>query len=367
MRKKQHLKSLAGSLGALLLLGLAAGTGRPSFAVDEPLNVGFVYVSPVGDAGWTYQHELGRLALEEALGDRVTTRYVENVAEGAEAERVIRQLAAAGNELIFTTSFGYMNPTIKVARQFPDVYFEHATGYKRADNVSTYVARFYEGRYLTGIVAGEMTDSNTVGYVAAFPIPEVIRGINAFTIGIRSINPDAQVKVIWVNSWFDPGREREAAEALIAQGADVLTHHTDSTAVILTAQERGVYAVAYHSDMSKYGPDAQLTASTHNWSDYYIRRATAALNGTWKSQALWGGLREDMVRLAPFNPAVPRQVVEEVESRKRAIIAGELHPFTGPINDQSGKLRVPAGTTMSDEDLLVMDYYVQGVLGKLPK
>ncbi|NIR31917.1 MAG: BMP family ABC transporter substrate-binding protein [Gammaproteobacteria bacterium] len=356
------IRTLLATVAAALLWAAGAGT-----AAEHPLKVGFVYVSPIGDAGWTYQHELGRRALEEALGDRVETKYVENVPEGAESERVIRELAASGHELIFTTSFGYMNPTIKVARQFPDTHFEHATGYKRAPNVSTYLPRFYEGRYLTGIVAGEMTQSNTLGYVAAFPIPEVIRGINAFTIGARSVNPDIQVKVIWVNSWFDPGREREAAEALIAQGADVLTHHTDSTAPTLVAEERGVYVVAYHSDMSKYGPHAHLTASTHNWSDYYIERAKAVMNGTWESHAIWGGIKEGMVMLAPMSPAVPDDVVRLVETRKQAIVAGELHPFTGPVRDQSGKVTVPAGKTMSDEDLLVMDYYVEGIVGKLPK
>jgi len=343
---------------------LAAAGGA---AAQDPLKVGFVYVSPIGDAGWTYQHELGRRALEEALGDRVETKYIENVPEGAESERVIRDLAASGHRLIFTTSFGYMNPTIKVARQFPDVRFEHATGYKRRDNVSTYMARFYEGRYLGGIVAGRMTESNTLGYVAAFPIPEVIRGINAFTLGARSVNPDARVKVIWVNSWFDPGREREAAEALIAQDADVITHHTDSTAPTLVAEERGVHVVAYHSDMSKYGPDAHLTASTHHWSDYYIERAKAVLNGTWESHAVWGGLARGMVVMAPMNPVVPDEVVELVESRKQAIVDGKLHPFTGPINNQAGEVAVPAGETLSDEALLTMDYYVEGILGKLPE
>ncbi len=363
MGRNRYVGSLRARVVAAILVAFAAAGA----ALAAPLKVGFVYVSPVSDAGWTYQHDAARRVLEAALGGRVETKYVESVREGAEAVRVIRQLAASGYGLIFTTSFGYMNPTIKVARQFPKVHFEHATGYKRAKNVSTYVARFYEGRYLTGVVAGKMTKSRVIGYIAAFPIPEVVRGINAFTMGIRSVSPETVVKVIWVNSWFDPGREREATEALIAQGADVITHHTDSTAPVLTAEERGVWAVAYHSDMSKYAPTRQLTASMHDWSGYYIARARAVLDGTWHSEATWGGIKDGMVKLAPLNPAVPKAVADLVAARQAAIVAGTLHPFAGPVKDQSGKVRVAAGSTLSDEDLLVMDYYVEGVQGKLPR
>lgn len=352
------------SLLAAAVLGLAAGV---SALAADPLRVGFVYVSPVGDAGWTYQHDRGRKAMEEALGDKVETKYVESVPEGAEAERVIRQFASDGYDLIFTTSFGYMNPTVKVARQFPDVVFEHATGYKTADNVGTYVARFYEARYLTGIVAGHMTESNTAGYVAAFPIPEVLRGINAFTLGMRSVNPDAQVKVIWVNSWFDPGREREAANVLISQGADVLTHHTDSTAVVQAAEEAGAWSVGYHSDMSKYGPERHLTAATHHWGDYYIKTARQVLEGTWESTSIWGGLAEGMSDIAPLNDKVPEDVVKQVEETKAAIIDGSFHPFQGPIKNQAGETAVPEGETMTDEELSTMEWYVQGVQGKLPE
>ena len=330
------------------------------------LRVAFVYVSPIGDAGWTYQHDRARKVMEKALGARVETKYVENVPEGAAATRVIRELAASGYKLIFTTSFGYMNPTIKVAKQFPDTFFEHNSGYKRAKNVSTYLARFYEGRYLTGIVAGKMTKSNVIGYVAAFPIPEVVRGINAFTMGLRSVNPAAEVKVIWVNSWFDPGREREAADALIAQGADIVTHHTDSTATTLAAEEAGVFSIGYHSDMSKYGANAHLTASTHDWSAYYIKRVNDVLDGAWKSDAAWGGIKDGMVKLARLNPAVPKAVADLVAEREKAIAAGTLHPFAGPVRSQDGEVRVPAGQTMADDALLRMDWYVEGVLGKLP-
>jgi len=352
------------SMLAAAVLGLAAS--MPAFSAD-PLKVGFVYVSPIGDAGWTYQHDLGRKAMEEALGDKVTTKYVEDVPEGAEAERVIRQLASSGHELIFTTSFGYMNPTIKVAKQFPDVMFEHATGYRTADNVGNYVARFYEARYLTGIVAGHMTESNTAGYVAAFPIPEVLRGINAFTLGMRSVNPDAKVKVIWVNSWFDPGREREAADVLISQGADVVTHHTDSTAVVQAAEEAGAWSVAYHSDMSKYGPERQLTAATHHWGEYYTNTAKEVLNGNWEPTSVWYGLERGMVDIAPINDKVPGDVVSEVESVKAMISDGSFHPFQGPIRNQAGEMAVPEGETLSDDELLKMEWYVEGVQGKLPE
>ena len=273
----------------------AAAISLPALAqtkAGEPLKIGFVYVSPIGDAGWTFQHDTGRKEMERVLGGKVTTKYIESVPEGADAERVIRELAQSGHQLIFTTSFGYMNPTIKVAGTFPKTMFEHATGYKSAKNVGTYNARFYEGRYLAGIVAGKMTKTNVAGYVAAFPIPEVVMGINAFTRGMRSVNPKAEVKVVWVNSWFDPGRESEAANTLAAQGADVLTHHTDSTAVVQAAEAKKIYAVAYHSDMSKYGPNAQITAVTHVWDKYYTRVAQSQIDGKWAPDHIWGGLKE---------------------------------------------------------------------------
>ena len=354
------------------LLALAAAavmtvSGQVSAQSDEPLKVGFVYVSPIGDAGWTYQHELGRQAMEESLGDKVESKYIESVPEGSESERVIRQFAADDYGLVFTTSFGYMNPTLKVAKRYPDVKFEHVSGYKRAKNVGTVFARLYEGRYLSGIVAGEMTESNTLGYVAAFPIPEVLRGINAFTLGARSVNPDAQVKVIWTNSWFDPGREREAADALLAQGADVLTHHTDSTAIVQAAQEKGAKAIAYHSDMSKYGQDAQLAAVTHHWGRFYTEIAQQVIDGTWESKDIWAGMDQDMVELSALNDSLPDEVKQMVNEKADAIKSGELHPFQGPVVDQSGETKVAEGETMSDQDMLTMEYYVEGVQGKLPK
>ncbi len=335
---------------------------------EEPLKVGFVYVGPVGDHGWTYQHNEGRLAIEEELGDKVKTTYVEFVPEGQDAERVIRQLAADGNKLIFTTSFGYMNPTVKIAKLFPDVHFEHATGYKRADNVSTYSARFYEGRYVIGRIAGAMTKSNTVGYIASFPIPEVIRGINAFTLGLHSVNPDAKVKVVWVSTWFDPGKEGDAAKTLIDQGADILTQHTDSPAPLQVAEERGILAFGQASDMHAFAPTAHLTAIIDNWAPYYVARAKAALDGTWESVDVWDGMTEGMVEMSDYNEvSLPADVIADAKATAAAITAGELHPFTGPILDQEGNEVVAAGEVMSDGELLTMAYYIMGVDGSVPK
>ena len=333
---------------------------------NEPLKIGFVYVSPIGDAGWTFQHDTGRKQMEKALGGKVTSKYVESVPEGADAERVIRDLAQSGHNLIFTTSFGYMNPTLKVATAFPKVNFEHATGYKTAKNVGIYNARFYEGRYLAGMVAGKMTKTGVAGYVAAFPIPEVVMGINAFARGMRSVNPKAEVKVIWVNSWFDPGRESEASSTLVSQGADVLTHHTDSTAAVQTAEAKKVYAIAYHSDMSKYGPNAQLTAVTHHWGDYYTKVAQSVVDGKWQQDNVWGGIKDGMIKLAPFNKVVPPDVVAMVKKAEGEIAAGKLHPFTGPMQTNEGKEVLAAGKTITDAELSKMDYYVEGVVGKLP-
>ena len=354
-----------------MLLALLAATSAlaapPALAADEPFKVGYVYVSPIGDAGWTFQHDSGCKEMEKALGAKVVSKYVENVPEGADAERVIRELAQSGNKIIFTTSFGYMNPTLKVAKAFPKTDFEHATGYKTDANVGIYNARFYEGRYLAGQVAGKMSKTNVAGYVAAFPIPEVVMGINAFTRGMRSVNPKAEVKVIWVNSWFDPGREREAADTLLSQGADVLTHHTDSTAVVQAAEAKKAYAIAYHSDMSKYGPNAHLTAVTHQWGAYYTKAVQDAMSGKWKPGNVWGGIKEGMIKMAAFNKVVPKETQDLVNKTAADIGAGTFHPFTGPVKDNEGKERIAAGKTISDADLSKMEYYVEGVQGKLPK
>ena len=354
---------LAAATACAMVLALPA-IAQPK--AGEPLKIGFVYVSPIGDAGWTFQHDTGRKEMEKALGGKVTTKYIESVPEGADAERVIRELAATGHGLIFTTSFGYMNPTIKVAGAFPNTKFEHATGYKTSKNVGIYNARFYEGRYLAGIVAGKMSKTGVAGYVAAFPIPEVVMGINAFARGMRSVNPKAEVKVVWTSSWFDPGRESEAANTLISQGADVLTHHTDSTAVVQAAEAKKVWAVAYHSDMSKYGPNAQLTAVTHVWDKYYIERAQAVLAGTWKPDNVWGGIKDGMIVMGPFGKAVGGDTQEAMRKAQADIASGKLHPFSGPMKDNEGKERLAAGKAITDDALSKMDYYVEGVQGKLP-
>jgi len=349
------------SIKKLTLVLLACAMSATSFAAD---NVGFVYVSPIGDAGWTYQHDLGRLQLEKETG--VTTSYVENVAEGADAERVIREMAKRGDKVIFATSFGYMNYALKVSKSFRTSAFVHVTGYKMGKNMGLVNARFYEGRYLTGVIAGEMSKSNVLGYVAAFPIPEVLQGINAFIKGARSVNPKAELRVIWVNSWYDPGKERQASMTLMSQGADVITHHTDSTAVVQAAEEEGKYAFGYHSDMSKYGPKAHLTSTTHHWGDYYVKTVKEALAGTWTPTNVWGGYAKGMVKLAPLNDAIPADLQGRIKDMEEQLTAGTLHPFAGPVVDQAGKTIVAAGKTMGDDQLSKMNYYLQGVVSKIP-
>ncbi len=356
------------AISRLIAFGLAAFLFVAGGAVEaQQVKVGFVYVGPVGDHGWTYQHDRARQAVEKEFGDKVKTTFVENVKEGADAERVIRQMAASGMDIIFTTSFGYMNPTLKVAKQFPNVKFEHATGYKRAANMSTYNARFYEGRYVAGILAGHMSKTGVIGYIGSFPIPEVVRGIGAFTQGLRKVNPKATVKVVWISSWYDPGKEADAAKVLIDQKADVILQHTDSPAPLQIAQKAGVYGVGQASDMTQFAPKAQLTAIVNNWGGYYIDRVRAVMDGTWKSSDTWGGLKSGMVTMGPFNKVLPEAAVKQAKAAEAAIRSGALHPFTGPIKDQSGKVRVKAGETMSDKELAGMNWYVEGVEGKLPK
>ena len=336
----------------------------------EPLKIGFVYVAPLTDTGWVHQHDLGRKAVERALGNQVETTYVENVAEGPDAERVIRDLAQQGNMLIFTPSFGYMEPTLKVARDFPDVKFESITGYKTTANVSAANARYYEGRYLAGITAGRMTQTHVAGYVAGFPIPEVLQGINAFTLGMRSVNPKAEVKVVWLGSWFDPPRERDAAMTLFNQNVDVIAFHTASSAVMVAAQERGKMAVAYHSDMRKVAPDAQIVAVTHEWGGYYTERAKAVLDGSWKSGNVWGGVKDGMVRVDAFGPKVPKGVQAEVLARQKDIAIGALRPFSArtlDVKDNEGRTVIAAGKTLSDPQILNMNWLVEGVQGKVSK
>jgi len=352
------------ALAAISLTSL----GTLGAAASAPLKVAFVYVGPISDGGWSYQHNLGRLALEKQFGSQIQTTYVESVPETADAERVIRQLAAKGYGVIFATSFGYMEPTLKVARLFPKVRFEHATGFKSAANVVTYQSRFYEGAYLLGVLAGRMSKTNTLGYIGSFPIPEVIRNIDAFTLGARSVNPKIHTKVVWVDTWYDPGKERQAAEALIAQGADILCQNTDSPAAVQVAEEKGLYAFGWDSDMTKYGPHAQLTANTEDWGVYYIDEINSVLAGSWiGDRQAFLGIKERVDVLAPLNPVIPAEIARQFESKKQAIVAGSLVPFAGPIKDNSGALKIAAGTSMPLEQLLSINWYVDGVDGSVPK
>jgi basic membrane protein A len=347
------------------VLTIAAGTFGATYAADK-LKVGFIYVGPVGDLGWSYQHDLGRKAMDKALGDKVESTYLESVPEGADAERSIEQLVRAGNKLIFTTSFGYMDPTLKVANKYPDVFFEHATGFKRAKNMSTYAARFYEGRYIQGQIAAKMSKSGIVGYIVSFPIPEVISNINATMLGAQSVRPDIKFKIVWVNSWFDPGKEADAAKTLIDQGADVLTQHTDSPAATQIGAHRGVYTFAESSDMIKFGPKTQLTGDTDYWGGYYTKRAQAALDGKWQSEDTWGGLDSGMVVMSPYTN-MPDDVKQMAEKTEAAIKSGALHPFKCPITDQDGKtVECKGGDHLDPGQILSMNWYVKGIDDKFP-
>jgi basic membrane protein A and related proteins len=331
----------------------------------EPLKVGFVYVSPVGQAGWSYQHDLGRQAMEQALGDRVRSTVVEAVPEGADAERVMRDLAAQGHRLIFATSFGYLEPALRVAADFPDVKFEHAGGYKTAPNLNTYNARYYEARWLAGWLAGKTSRRGVAGYVAGFPVPEVVQGVNAFALGMRAANPQARVRVLWLNTWFDPARERDAALALVAQGADVLTNHSGSPAVPQAAEERGVRCISYQSDMARFAPKAQLAAVTHHWGGYYTQVAQAVLAGRWQPRPVWAGMKDGLVQLSAVDAQLSRPLRNELADRQRAIVQGRLQPFAGRLVDQQGHVRQAAGT-MADAQIATMDWLVDGVVGSLP-
>ncbi|HVL74238.1 MAG TPA: BMP family ABC transporter substrate-binding protein [Beijerinckiaceae bacterium] len=352
---------------ACAALALAFGPAAAQQAqTGAKLKVGFIYVGPVGDHGWSYQHDQGRLAIEKALGAQVETTYVENVAE-ADSERAIEQLARTGHGLVFTTSFGFMEPTLRVARRHPKVRFEHATGYKRADNVATYAAKFHEGRYIIGQIAGRMTKSNTIGYVAAFPIPEVVAGINAYFLGAQSVNPNVRIRVVWVNSWYDPAKETDAAKALLDQGVDVLAQHTDSPAPLQTAEARGVLGFGQASDMERFAPKAQLTAIIDDWSEYYVRRTKAALDGTWKSEDTWGGLDSGMVKMAPYKN-MPDDVRKMAQETEEAIRTGKKHPFACPIRRQDGtEVECKGQGALADEQILGMNFYVRGIDDKLPQ
>jgi simple sugar transport system substrate-binding protein len=334
---------------------------------NEPLKVAFVYVGPVGDAGWTYAHDAGRKEVEAKFGDKVKTSFVENVPESAaDAERVFRDLATQGNKVIFGTSFGFMESMLKVAKEFPDVKFEHATGFKTADNLGQYDVRTYEGAYLAGVVAGKMSKSGKLGVVGSVPIPEVIRNIDSFTLGARSVNPKATTRVVWVNKWFDPGKEREAATTLIGQGVDVLMQNTDSAAVVQTAQEKGVYAIGWDSDMTKFGEKAHLAASMNKWGVYYTKVVGDVLENKWKPETVWWGLKEGAIDLGAYNAVVPEDVKTLIETRKKGIIDGSAPIWKGPLKDNTGKDVLPADKVADDGFLHGIKFYVEGVEGKIP-
>jgi simple sugar transport system substrate-binding protein len=359
---KSILSRVLGTAAAVAL-GLAAAGAH---AADGKVKAGFVYVGPHNDGGYSQQHDMGRLEAQKNLGDKVETFYVESVPEGADAERVIRQMAASGADIIFTTSFGFMDATIKVAKQFPKVKFEHATGYKTAANVGIYNARFYEGRAVIGTMAGRLTKTNKIGYVASFPIPEVIQGINSATLAARAVNPNVTMSVVWVNSWYDPGKEAAAAQALLDQGVDVIMQHTDSPAPLQAAAERGFWGFGQSADMHQYAPDAQATGIVDHWGDYYTQRIQAVIDGTWKPDNTWGGFAANMVNLGTFSDKLPADVKAEALKVEDDIKTGKRHPFQGPIKKQDGSEVIPAGKTLSDDELSGMNYYVEGVIGTIP-
>ena len=366
--RKFNIKLIA-LLSILLLAAVFAagcGGGGEEAAKDqtEEFKVGFVYVGSPGDGGFTYSHDQGRKYLEEKLPD-IKTEVIENVAD-ADAAQAITQLAEGGCKLIFTTSFGFMDPTIEVAKKYPDVVFMHCSGYKTADNVGTYFGRMYQGRYLSGMVAGEMTESNLIGYVAAFPIPEVIRGIDAFTLGVRSVNPDANVKVVWTNTWFDPAAEKEAANALLDAGADIIAQHQDTSGPQVAAEEAGKYSIGYHSDMSTLAPKAVLTSSVWDWGEYYVKTVKSVQDGTWKTGRYWGPMSDGVVKLAPYSDKVPKEVQAKVEAAQEKILAGEWDVFTGPIKDQEGNVKIAEGAKLTDDEMENLNWFVEGVQGTIP-
>jgi basic membrane protein A and related proteins len=357
------------TFNALLGAGLVAGAVPAivrSAAAAGPLGVGFIYVGPVGDLGWSFQHDQSRKAVEATYGDKVKTTFVENVPEGQDAERVLAELATKGNGLIFATSFGFMNPAVKVAQRFPKVFFEHATGYKRSKNLATYNIRFYEGRYIQGVIAGKLSKTGTVGYIGSVPIPEVIMGMNAFIQGMHTINPKGRIKMVWINSWYDPGKEGDAAKALFDQGADVIAQHTDSAAPLQVAQQRGLVGFGQASNMAKLAPKAQLTSSIDNWTPYYVDRVKAALGGTWKSTDTWGGLASGLLQMADYTN-MPSEVATLAKQTETDIKTGKIVIFKGPIKDQGGAVKVAANVTLDDAAISGMNWLAEGVEGQIPK
>ena len=350
---------LSGGL-ATGLSGLAGGTARAGVP-----KVAFVYLGPVGDYGWSYQHDMGRKEVVAKFGDKVETTFVENVPESADAERVIAALANKGHQLIFTTSFGYMNPTVKVAHMMPKTFFEHCAGYKHGPNLGVYNIRFYEGRYVQGVIAGKMSKSGMIGYIGSVPIPEVIMGMNATLLGMQSVNPNAKMKFVFINSWYDPGKEGDACKALLDQGCDIITQHTDSPAPLQVCAQRGLKAFGEATDMTKFAPRAQLTAPINNWGPYYVKRVQTLLDGDWKADNVWGGLASEMLVMAPYRN-MPDDVVSLAKSTEADIKSGKIMPFKGPIKDQSGGTKGASGQSLADGDIASMNWLVQGIDGKLP-
>lgn len=350
-----------------LAAGLAGAFCAVSWAAD-PLSVCFVYSNPIGESGWTYQQELARRYLVEHMGDKITTKYVENIPEGPDAERVMRNFVQQGCKVIFSPSFGFMEPTFKVARTKPkDVIFLNGTGYKTLPNLGVYNARYDEARYLEGVIAASMSKSGDIGYIGAYPIPEVLQGINAFARGVQSVNPEARVRLVWVNAWYDPGKERDAANALIKFGSDVLAYATSGVSIVTTGEEKGVYTLGYYSDVSKFGPKTNLTSIEMIWGPYYESILNEVLAGNWKSGNYIGNMADGIVRLSPLNEVIPDAVRERVERDTQAIISGELKVFAGPVVDQDGKVQVAEGEVITQEQLDNMNYLVQGIDGLLPK
>ena len=376
---KRSLLKLAG-LSSLVAAAALAGCGKKEEAPApaptpvteapapkaEPLKIAFAYVGPVGDAGWTYAHDRGRKEIEAEFGDKIVTSYVENVPEAADAERVIRDMVGQGNKLVFGTTFGYMEPMLKVAADHKDVKFEHATGYKTADNMRTYDSRTYEGAYMAGVIAGKMTKSNTLGVVASHPIPEVIRNINSFTLGAQSVNPKVKTKVVWVYTWYDPAKEGDAAQALLNQGADVLMQNTDSSAVLQTAEKAGKLAFGWDSDMSAFGPNAHLGSAVINWGPYYKKAVADVLNNTWSTEQNWWGVKEGAIDLVSISDKVPAETKEQIEKIKAGLKDGSFAIWKGPIVGQDGKELLAKDAVADDKFLHGINWYVKGVEGKVP-
>jgi basic membrane protein A and related proteins len=375
MHRRSVLKNLALAAGVALGLSACAKSepAKPApapapapAAKPEPLKVGFIYVGPVADAGWTFAHDLGRKAVEAKYGDKVKTTFIESVKEGPDAERVIRDLVAQGNKVIFATSFGFGDSMEKVAKDHPEVKFEHATGFKTAPNLRNYEGRFYEDAYLSGVLAGAMTKTNVIGFVGSFPIPEVLRNINAFTIGARSVNPKVKTKVVWISTWVDPPKEAEAAQSLINQGADVLLQNTDSTAVLQTAEKNGKYAFGWDSDMSAFAPKAHLASNALNWGPYYVKAVGEVMDGTWKVENTKWGVKEGLTEFIKVNDAVPAAAKAKVEEAKAFLIANPGAVYRGPLKDNTGKEVLAAGVVGDDKFKGEMNFYVEGVDGKVP-